>query len=61
MKKEIWLLLPVATLFVLFYLAFEVIPFGPKAFMYWWDMPTAIIMCLGWMASLVLGLANGLD
>ena len=59
MKNSIWLLLPVATMFAMFYLAFEVIPFGPNPFTYWWDFPLMIVMVLGWFSTLFLGLDKG--
>ena len=61
MKNSIWLLLPVVVMFILFYMAFEIIPFGPNPFIYWWDFPTMIVMCFVFMASLVVGLTKCLD
>ena len=61
MKNSIWLLLPVVTMFALFYLGYEVLPFGPTPFMYWWDFPTVLVMIFAWIASLIAGLAKGLD
>ena len=44
--KRLYLLLPIASMFFAFYLVIEVIPFGDRPFMYWWDVPAAITLAL---------------
>lgn len=57
--SKLWFLLPLASMFFCFYMAKEIIPFGPEPFMFWWDIPLAITIIAFWFISLCIGIVKG--
>lgn len=58
--KELWFLLPISTLYLVFYIALEVIPFSARPLDDWWGIPAALTLGFVVLASFIFGIVRGI-